>query len=906
MRKFVIFAVLSVFAISMQAQKAGLSPRTAMTLNQIEKGQCQKESIHAFATLKAGVDLKALDAYGVRVNSVVGNMMTVVIPSKSFADFAASGLCTYIDVAHKAYPFLDKARTDMGVDYIHRGVNLPQGYDGSGVVVGVIDHGFEYGHPSFYDSTGTTLRIKRVWQQSDSTGTAPTGFSYGGEYATQADILAVGTDDPRNGHGSHTTGIAAGCGAPNGNGSTYCGMAPAADIVLVSSNMTYSGIFDGIRYIHQYARSMGKPCVVNISLGSVMGPHDGTDEFDVMLNNYLLATPMDSIVVVVSAGNSGDTWNHLHKSFTATDTVVRTFFRDLILGDYDVYVDCWGDVGDDFSVSLSLYDLDGDYDTQVLHAELPFVSSTVDSTYNFQLVSARDSVYNCVFSVVHSSPRNGRPEIFIEIYKSGSRASIDCFMLTIKSTSANVHVWSDKEEFYNRWDTNYVHGDYDYLIGGVGANTDAVISVGSYATRTKEIDGSTITQTLEGDLSPFSSHGPTYDGRVKPDICAPGEMLVSSINTPYLSEYPDQYLYDSTLFNGQMHYYVLMQGTSMSSPVMAGIVALWMQNNPGLNVDSVRTLLHSTALHDVFTGDIPSTGSNLWGWGKVDAFAGLPATTVPMYRLDVSPDNYLNGYVTGSGRHPQGAHLIEAFSRDGLVFTQWSDGSTDNPRILNLTSDTTIIALFDYAPCDTIRQFPWTAVINDASLNCWESYGTGSWLCYDGGITSMGSSRVNNWLITPNILAAPQTALIYTCSSLHNDSMAVVVITNDIDTTVLSDELYGDPVEQHIDLTPYAGQIVRFGFYHHTRSVGVLQLLSIGIDYVLGIDDVEHQSYKVATSGLHFTVMGAPEGQLDVYDIMGRRVLSSPVANGTFSLPTAGVYLLHVGNLPVSKIVLVK
>ena len=110
-------------------------------------------------------DIKALDAFGVKVNSQVGNMATVQIPTKRFADFVASGLCSYINMGHSVYPMNDKARAYMGVDYIHRGVNLPQGYDGTGVVVGVVDIGFEYGHPSFYDTTGTTLRIKRVWQQ---------------------------------------------------------------------------------------------------------------------------------------------------------------------------------------------------------------------------------------------------------------------------------------------------------------------------------------------------------------------------------------------------------------------------------------------------------------------------------------------------------------------------------------------------------------------------------------------------------------------------------------------------------------------------------------------------------------------------------------------------------------------
>lgn len=771
MKRFVFFTALLLAVVPLQAQRAKLSSRAALTLKQLERGMLQQESVQAFVTLKENVGPKALAAYGVKVNSVVGNMATMEIPTKRFEDFVSSGLCSELDVAQQVYPMLDKARADLGVDYIYSGINLPQGYDGTGVVVGVIDIGFEYGHPSYYDSTGNTLRIKSLWQQKDTSGTAPEGFSYGSEYTIPEQILAAVTDDPTNGHGSHTAGIAAGCGAPDGNGRAYRGMAPAADIVMVGCNMSNVGIFDGVRYIHQYARSVGKPCVINISLGANSGPHDGTDYCDALLENYLYTTPVDSIVVVVSAGNSGSRRQHLNKSFSATDTVMQTFIRGRNDDNFYADIDCWGNVGDEFSVTLSLCDLDNE-NPHTSVVELPTVSSTIDSTYFFQLVSPRDSVYTCYFSVDSSSSRNGRPEVLLRIAKSDRSAVSDLFMITIKSTSANVHLWSDNIEYYNDGDDAFVNGDYSYTIGGVGANGNAVISVGSYATRTKRIDGTSITQTLEGDLSPFSSRGPTWDGRVKPDICAPGQYLVSAVNAQYLPLYEAEYLFDSVLFNGQMHYYVLMQGTSMAAPSATGVVALWLQNNPSLNVNSVRTMLHSSALYDSFTGTIPATGSNLWGWGKINAFAGLPATTVPMYKLEVATENYRQGYVTGHGRHPQGQHVIEAFSLEGYAFRQWSDGNRDNPRVVDLVSDTVFVAYFE-----------------------------------------------------------------------QNEQ---------------------------------------------------------------GVVTVEQQGFTVSTSGLCFTIAGAPEGRLSVYDIMGRRVLFSPVANGTFSLPVAGVYLVSVGDLPTRKIVAIR
>lgn len=169
------------------------------------------------------------------------------------------------------------------------------------MIVGVIDEDFEYTHPSFFDSTGSHTRILRVWQQNDTTGTAPAGFAYGSELTTFEQMQAAVTDSHYIGHGSHVAGIAAGCGAASGTGARYRGMAPGADYLLVETNMTSAGIIDGIRYISEVARSMNRPCVINISLGSIMTSHDGLSPDDVMVQNYLQSK--DSLAVALIIGN---------------------------------------------------------------------------------------------------------------------------------------------------------------------------------------------------------------------------------------------------------------------------------------------------------------------------------------------------------------------------------------------------------------------------------------------------------------------------------------------------------------------------------------------------------------------------------------------------------------------------
>ena len=137
--------------------------------------------VQAFVRLAQGYSANDLAMYGVKTKYQRGNMVSAQIPVNQFIALSKSGRCSLIDVGTKGRTTLDSARIVMGVDNVYNGVNLPHGYDGTGAIVGIIDIGFEYGHPAFYDSTGTTLRIKRVWQQDDSTGTAPTTFGYGSD-----------------------------------------------------------------------------------------------------------------------------------------------------------------------------------------------------------------------------------------------------------------------------------------------------------------------------------------------------------------------------------------------------------------------------------------------------------------------------------------------------------------------------------------------------------------------------------------------------------------------------------------------------------------------------------------------------------------------------------------------------
>ncbi|MEE0363066.1 MAG: S8 family serine peptidase, partial [Prevotella sp.] len=161
-------------------------------------------------------------------------------------------------------------------------------------------------------------------------------------------------------------------------------------------------------------------------------------------------------------------------------------------------------------------------------------------------------------------------------------------------------------------------------IGGTGRG---VISVGAYVTRNEfdtENVGHVGTGETMGGIASFSSHGPTADGRVKPDVAAPGSAVVSSASShdATLSSQPVA-LYQQ--YGGLDYAYAYMQGTSMAAPVVTGTVAQWLEACPGLSPADVRRIIASTSVSDSYTGDVGPGGDCTWGFGKLDAMAGMQA-----------------------------------------------------------------------------------------------------------------------------------------------------------------------------------------------------------------------------------------------------------------------------------------
>ena len=163
-----------------------------------------------------------------------------------------------VELASRAVPDVNKARYGTRVDSVHAGLDLPQPFHGEGVLVGVLDWGFDYTHPMFYDTAMTASRIRAVWDQYRQSGPAPSGYGYGTEADVPGDIAAMGSDTANvysySTHGTHVAGIAAGGGAGVG----LTGMAPASELLFATLMVDEAAALDAFEWMAGIAEADGK------------------------------------------------------------------------------------------------------------------------------------------------------------------------------------------------------------------------------------------------------------------------------------------------------------------------------------------------------------------------------------------------------------------------------------------------------------------------------------------------------------------------------------------------------------------------------------------------------------------------------------------------------------------------
>jgi len=253
------------------------------------------------------------------ISKISDNISTAFVKVQDLPLLESIQCIKYADIGEKLELEVNNARNTTNTNSVHMGTGISQAYTGTGVIVGIIDAGFDYTHPNFKDINGN-LRISRVWERSNTSGTPPSnlGFTYGSEYVGATAILNKQYDMINQSHGTHVAGTAAGTGT--GNLSLLKGMAPNSEIVLVSGYnqviSTDNNYIDAINYIKNYANSVNKPVVINMSFGTGLGPHDGTTLEENAINN-LSNTP--GLVLVAATGNDGGQKKHAVMDFGLND-----------------------------------------------------------------------------------------------------------------------------------------------------------------------------------------------------------------------------------------------------------------------------------------------------------------------------------------------------------------------------------------------------------------------------------------------------------------------------------------------------------------------------------------------------------------------------------------------------------
>jgi hypothetical protein len=612
-------ALLAALALAVastaSADLSKLNPRARVALRQLQAGESAAKLAGEGQAVTAAGDLDVfivgaasraeLEAFGVTIRTEIatpdGFVRTAFVPVGVMGDVAGLAGVARIEGSAPVELELDASVATTNATNLRGAGPAFSGLNGAGVLVGDVDSGVDYDHGDFEDAAGNS-RLVSLWDQT-VTGTFPSGFAYGNE-CTNAQLTAgtCGQLDT-DGHGSHVLGIAGGDGSQGLIPHQYSGMAPMADLCMVKTNFQTTSILDGVAYIFGRATALSKNAVVNLSLGSHYGPHDGTSPFE----SGLSALSGPGRVVVKSAGNERSSTNIRHAQVNAAGAGTNATM--LISGSANnriVGISGWYEATENISVRIT---------TPGGTVIGPLALGGINAAYP-GVVTPNGQVY---LENGAATSATGDPEIYIEIrgLTAGSANGTWTFTfipVTLGPANGEVDLW----RFFTSTGItgNFVIGadNGTELISEPG-NSVEVITTAAWVSKQNWFAcngvNSTFTGTpAAGNLATFSSMGPTRDGRQKPDIAAPGIAIGSTRSFDVAGTCPPSGA--STLLDGGNH--VINAGTSMAAPHTTGACALIMQKYGAVTPAWIKTFLGGRAVVDGFTGAVPNID---WGYGKL-------------------------------------------------------------------------------------------------------------------------------------------------------------------------------------------------------------------------------------------------------------------------------------------------
>lgn len=577
----------------------------------------------------------AIRQIGGHINTDLGTRVSARVPLSALSVLAENPGIRRLCLPHRYDRTNDRLTADIRADQVYNGSSpLTRSYTGKGVIIGIIDTGIDITHPDFQNADGTT-RILSIWDQN-ADGDPPAGYDYGTEW-TNADIdngLCSHEDDVEGGHGTHVAGIAAGNGRAVGQ---YRGVAPEADLIVVADNDNFSGGFiDGVNYIFDRAEELGKPCVINASLGTHQGGHDGADQESRMMNQ--LVAESAGRALCASAGNEGDAFIHL--SYPTDSDSFYTYVYPRADETVILYIRLPNDLlsRTRFAVGWNTHDFD------------PFSleGGPIEFTGRTPWHSVQEIVDNLdIYDRARDKTGDQVGRVSFEFESKNDTITLfrimiedDCTWDEDGETVQNMDLWRfmvwQPDSRIDAWIANLGASypgkidDPDYLdfdnqsSVGLPALAHNVIAVGASVNRETFVDqyGDSwiFSEDPAGSLASFSSRGPTSDGRIKPDLVAPGDGVISALSAQ--AKNTDAVDPSDIVEDGQ---HMIASGTSMSCPAVAGCIALYLQQHPNAAYQQIRDALIDAARRDENTGThLPD---NDWGYGKADVFAMLTSGT---------------------------------------------------------------------------------------------------------------------------------------------------------------------------------------------------------------------------------------------------------------------------------------
>ena len=617
---------------------------------------------------------------GAEVKAAMGHMLMVAATAEQLPEIAR--LEGVLNIAKGTKPLLklDKSRQVTHADEVQNGTGeqLPQAYNGDGVIIGVIDSGFDFTHPVFKDDKGN-LRIKAVYMSgmtyTDGKGKKAVidGKELDGTLFDTPEMILDTTQLKQTNtfHGTHVAGCAAASPVANVKGiadGNLAGIAPKAELILSETyadeqqNKKYEGgttdpevlnVINAMNYMEDYAKKAGKPLLVTMSMNTAVGPHDGTSAESLAYKYFC----DKGNIMTIATGNEGGDNCHVHKTIDANHPLKVLFSRS---NEYSVINYLL--TNKPAKIRIFLYDIVKK--TEVATTEPHLLENGIDSqaAISKEGEQAREdelskdllklmkdgdgkSRYNNSGGAL--AVKNGIGET--QDPKGGTRHVTSTTIQTIGTINSSdirlgIEMTASEPVEQRAWINSNSGGEFEDVEGfdkgsadvSVGdlCTTGVPISVGSWTANNLVVDEpgekpeADKKETI-GDISKYTSYGIDYAGHHHPFVVTPGHCIYSASNSFMDDEFNDVIADQnfSNQFKGQTtprsYRWVKANGTSMATPIAAGIIALWLQaaHDKGitLTIDKVKEIIEHSTETDEFT---QKAGIRA-GHGKLNAYKGI-------------------------------------------------------------------------------------------------------------------------------------------------------------------------------------------------------------------------------------------------------------------------------------------